>query len=336
MKVMSILVSSFVAMAALISVVFCRTDDLTGFYANWRSEKLAMLDRDPHLYLVAAFGSSHVHNGFDPRSFDAAFSGATNTPKSFNLGIEGGSQTEQRKMALEYLKYVHQRGGQHAIILLEMEDGMNFQDIYLAHPRAINIYDWSTIKFVAEYSSFHIGAVRWLGRLQYALRAGCLHYLNVGMLSNRIFRPPLDESLIARQTADDRRGLDDLPVNSDMKQYLSVLPASISAIPGEIEPGHYHLLRDLYAASLIKDLKIAYFVMPLMHKPGFLSGIIPLYPTEIDGPQGKVPVINLYETGYELFKPDLWHDDAHLNGSGARVLSRILGAKLRNYYSVNF
>ena len=47
-----------------------------------------------------------MHNGFDPRIFDAAMRGTAEQTRSLNLGIAGGSQSEQRATALEFVRHL--------------------------------------------------------------------------------------------------------------------------------------------------------------------------------------------------------------------------------------
>lgn len=323
----------FLVSAAIIHLFLCRGDNLTRFYAPLRSEKLAMLARDPRLFNLAAFGSSHMHDGFDPRAFENGFFGGSNADQCFNLAVEAGCQTEQREMALEYLKYVKNRGGDHAILILELSANLNFTSEYLTSPRVINIYDWSNLKFALKFSDQNIGLLRVLGRAQFALRAAGLHYLNLGMLSNLVFHPGLDESMISLQTSLDRRGLDPLtnPQDSGIAQKISQRSGKLYTTNGEILPGDYNLLRDIYSSSELKHIQFVYVVLPLLQN--MVKGEIPQYPAEIDGPNGKVPIINLYDSCSPLMRPDYWHDYAHVNESGAGELSWILGEKLRELYS---
>jgi hypothetical protein len=323
----------FLASAALIHSVLCRGDKLTRFYAPVRSEKLAIIARDPRLFNVATFGSSHVHDGFDPRAFENAFFGRSNAGQSVNLAVEAGCQTEQREMALEYLKYVKNRGGDHAMLILELPANLNFTPQFLTSPRVVNIYDWSTLNFALKFSDQTIGLVRILGRDQFALRAAGLHYLNLGMLSNLIFKPGLDESMISLQTSSDRRGLDPLTNSEDagLARMISRRAGKTYPTNEGIPPGDYNLLSDLYSSSEFKHIQFVYIVVP--HLETMVKGAIPRYPAEMDGPNGKVPIINLYDSCSLLMRPDYWHDPAHVNESGARELSRILGEKLRALYS---
>ena len=75
-------------------------------YAEIRSEKIALAMQWAGIVSVAAFGSSHVDCGFDPRSFDGAILPVVGHPISLNLGIAGGSQVEQTAVAREYERIV--------------------------------------------------------------------------------------------------------------------------------------------------------------------------------------------------------------------------------------
>jgi len=90
----AIAVLGFVATAAFIHVLIRRPLYL---HADTRSEKLVLLNAWKGKAYSASFGSSHVHDGFDPRVFDSELEGTALQTHSINLAVEGGSQTEQRR-----------------------------------------------------------------------------------------------------------------------------------------------------------------------------------------------------------------------------------------------
>src|ERR1700722_607244 len=73
-------------------------------HADIRSEKLFLLQQWSGKAYAASFGSSHVHNRFDPRTCDAVMAGTPEETRSVNLAIAGGSQSEQRAMAMEFVR----------------------------------------------------------------------------------------------------------------------------------------------------------------------------------------------------------------------------------------
>ena len=159
--------------------------------ADIRSGKLQLLEETRGQVFSAAFGSSHVHNGFDPRAFDRALASTPLATRSVNLAVAGGSQTEQRVMALEFVRSLRTppRSSSEAppqcLVLLELGAGANFLSDHLVHPRAINIYDRDTAGFVATLTSPGMSREQAYGRRAFAEAAMALHYLNVGMLSFR-------------------------------------------------------------------------------------------------------------------------------------------------------
>ncbi len=155
----------------------------------------------------ASFGSSHVHYGFDPRVFDKVLAGTPAQTRTINLGMAGGSQTEQRVTALEFLRRMKapQKGAgpgaaRACIVVLELEAGTNFTTEHLVHPRAINIYDWQTMRFVVRLAPKDLGVTRRFGRTGFAVIAMGMHYLNVGMLSSEFFALSVDQSVVTRDT----------------------------------------------------------------------------------------------------------------------------------------
>jgi hypothetical protein len=298
-----------------------------------RSEKIEILDDWRGGIYSAAFGSSHVNDGFDPRAFDDELSAVERRTPSLNLGVEGGSQTEQRALGLEFLRRYSARGSagqQPCFVLLELNAGANFTSDHLVHPRAINIYDWKTTKFVATLSDAGLSRVRRMGRVGYALAAMAMHYTNVGMLSSKILRPPIDQKLFDEETADGRRGLHDLAgtypglIRSDSKPV---------AEKQNLSAGNYHLLEELAAASGDRNLHFVYFVTPLF--PDVQR--FPDYPATIETPNGNEPIVNLGRPDLfpELFNPKNWHDPGHLNADGAALASRLLAGQIKAWYSAN-
>ena len=303
-----------------------------GLYAEGRSEKLVVLDRYVSRTNVAIFGTSHLQNGFDPRAFDARLAADGNHAQSLNLAIAGGSQTEQRAMALEFLRKAAESptAPKRRLILLEINAGANFRVQHLVHPRAINIYDVASVKLVAALSDSGVGRERQAGRIGYALLASCFHYANLGMLANLVFQPALNAELLQSISGEDRRGLEALEPSSNSSAVIDNIfaqrPVSAQDHVESISAGNRDLVDQVYAAAGGDSVRVAYVVTPL------LSGLAtaPLYPSEVVTDRFRAPIINMARINDdpELFSKDLWHDTAHLNARGAALFSQVLAAKL--------
>jgi hypothetical protein len=162
-----------------------------------------------------------------------------------------------------------------------------------------------------------------------------LHYMNLGMLSNRIFPAPLDREMLHDETVDDRRGL---LVMRNQNKALQKITAMIAAAPkqpkvtaGMIFPGNAELLEQLNSASRVHPLQFVYFVMP---KIGDLWKEVD-YPDSIATAQGPMPIVNLaqprrYPQTYDAW---LWYDDSHVNERGAQLVTRLLGEELKRWYA---
>ncbi len=315
-------------------------------HADLRSEKLVMLEQWHGTVFSAVFGSSHVHNGFDPRIFDATLSRTPAATRTANLAIEGGSQSEQFVMAQQFLKQLQPptRVGapnQPCIVMLEMLAGANFTNDHLVHPRAINIYNWPTTRMVTHFADPAMGTVQRWGRVGYAVAAMGLHYSNVGMLSNEIFAPPLSDETLRNQTQDDRRGQDVLTPPTSylvaLNRIIQNSPPHTTISPGTPNAGSTLLVQQLVAGSAIENLSFVYIIMPGL---GDLTAGTD-YPDHLTVavPHGtiEVPIINLARADLypELYKPELWHDEAHFDGTGAQIASRILAEQLKKWYAVH-
>lgn len=334
---------AFLGMATLIHAAI---RDPLYLHADVRSEKLVMLKQWHGKTFSAVFGSSHVHNGFDPSTFDATLIGTPAATRSANLAIEGGSQSEQFVMAQQFLKQLQtpaQVGApsQPCIVMLEMLAGANFTNDHLVHPRAINIYDWPTTRMVTRFADPSMGAVQRSGRIGYALAAMALHYANVGMLSNQIFAPPLSDAILKDQTEDDRRGqavlTSQASYTASLEKIIRDSPRQSTISPGIPRVGNTVLVQQLAAASAVNNLSFVYIIMPGL---GDLTAGAD-YPDHltVSVPWGTidVPIINLARADLypEFYKPELWHDEAHFDGAGAQIASRVLAEQLKKWYAVH-
>ncbi len=167
--------------------------------------------------------------------------------------------------------------------------------------------------------------------------AMALHYMNVGMLSSRIFQAPLDRQMIIDETADDRRGILVMP---DARTTLQVIAKMIADAPkepmateGMIVPGNMELMDELEAASPVHNLQMVYVVMP---KIGDLTSWVD-YPDSIEAAHGLAPIVNLANPKRypQIYQAKHWHDDAHLNEAGARVATRLMAETLKTWYATH-
>jgi hypothetical protein len=326
--------------ALVAGVVHLGVRDAIHLHADIRSEKLAILEGWSGRAYSAGFGSSHMHNGFDPRTFDAAMAGTPEETRTLNRAVAGGSQSEQRAMALEFMHQLKTPTGTEARacwVILELGAGANFTNDHLVHPRAINLYDWPTMRFVLGLASADMGWWQRVGRAGYALAAMGLHYLNVGMLSNRIFPAPLDAEMLREETVEDRRGLLVMPRQTpslaSIAAQIAAAPRQANVVKGALAPGNAELVEELSAASSVPHLQFAYVVMP---KIGDLWEQVE-YPAFVETTQGRVPIVNLARPQRypQIYDPQLWYDDAHVNERGAQLVTRLLAEELKQWYAAH-
>ena len=310
-------------------------------HADVRSEKLEMLAQMHDSVYSATFGSSHVHNGFSPVAFDHELdtgAGPHVRTQTMNLAILGGSQAEQRTMALNFVEQLPQPpAGMTCLVLLELNAGANFQNNFMVHPRTIDVYDWKTVRFIDTLTSPQMPRTQRIGRTGYAVVAAGLHYINLGMLANRIFSPPLDQTTMHDQTVDDRRGQDVLQPqkagSQELPQMLAAMPKSMKPDVQMMTPGNAGLIDELEAASTVRNLQFVYFVYPKLSN---LSGPLE-YPDQLDVHGRKVPIINLARPDLYpwIYDPKYWHDDAHLDETGSKLVSAVLADRLKAWYAAN-
>ena len=235
-KTLSTLGAFILGFVALVVIIRVLLPQPLRLYAAERSEKLAMIEANATAD-SAVFGSSHVHDGFDPRAFDLAMREGGVSLRTLNLGIRGGSQTEQRAMALAWFDALKAHGTRPRLVMLEISAGANLTGDHLMHPRTINLYDTATVRFATAFSKGDLPMRQKIGRVGYAVVGGLLNALNVGMASNRIFSHPLDPKIVEADNGDDRRGVSDhrdpprsMPASSpDFDR--SVAPSAAAALP---------------------------------------------------------------------------------------------------------
>lgn len=326
---------------AAATVIHLTIRDPLHLHADERSEKLLLIDRTQGSVYSAAFGSSHVHNGFDPRAFDRELAASPAATRSVNLAIEGGSQSEERAMAMAFVKSLKAPPAPApCLVMLELAAGANPTNDHLVHPRSIDIYDWPTARFVSHLVEPHMSATRRIGRVGFAVTAMALHYANTGMLSNLIFSPPIDKAAYEYETEDDRRGIKPLRLvdaTAEDRRYLEAALAqrNLSKPPEKVELtlGNSELIAQLTAAAPGRNLSFVYLIMPMagdaieMHQ----------YPDHLIVGDKTVPIIQLGRPDLypELYQAGLWHDNAHLDGDGAAIASALFADRLKEWYEQN-
>jgi hypothetical protein len=328
-------VLGFIAAAALIHIFIRRPFYL---HADMRSEKLVLLDKWKGNAYSASFGSSHVHDGFDPRVFDSELNGTPLQTRSINLAVAGGSQTEQRLMALEFMHGLKppprtaSAAPQSCMVLLELGAGANMGITYLVHPRTIDIYDMASVRFVHSLTTPSMPRNQRWGRMGFAAAAAAEHYMNVGMLSAAIFNLPLDEITYHAETIDDRRGFLRLPTQtSRMSDELSRESRRGLSSPGELMPGNYSLIDELRHATSATGVQFVYLVMPNFEDLDHYE----IYPDLIVVDGQNVPIVDLARPDLypELYQAKYWHDNAHLNEPGADLSMKLVAKQLKNFYA---
>jgi hypothetical protein len=295
-------------------------------YAAYRSEKLALLASEGHASCSAAFGTSHVHNGFDPRAFDSALAGEGVFVRSLNLGIEGGSQGEQYLMAEVFLSDPARftaHGGGPCLLLLEANAGVNMQAGNFVHPRAINTYNDAVTTLTLDFDTPALAPERRLGRAAFAALGSVLYHANTGMLASRLFPHALDAALLQRQTVADQRGLLVEPSNprelAAVAQAVAARPPAPELRPGLLTPGHGALVAGLLRRAGTAGVEVVYVVTPK------ISDLVQaeVYPPCIAVEGRRVPVLDMALPSVypALYQAGLWHDLAHLNAAGAAEYS---------------
>jgi hypothetical protein len=328
----------FVLTAGVLHVaVYALTRDPMYLYAYGRSEKLSLMRQLRGHDLSAAFGSSHVQMGFNPPAFDRALAATPVATTTANLAVQGGSQSEQRRMALEWVQHFvpTQAAHQPCLIMLELNAGANLPDNNLIHPRSINLYDWPTTRLTLNLVDASMSLKQRVGRIGVALFDFGLHGINLGMLSNFIFTPPEDAPLLTRQSENGVRGqlVESAPFTptDEVRHVLGTRPAqpAVQAMP--LMPGNVRMVEEIDAASRIKTLSPVYVVMPMVSD----VTAIHTYPDHFEADGKTVPIINMARPDLypELYEAKQWHDGSHFDGPGAELFSTLFARQLAAWYA---
>ncbi|WP_158820006.1 hypothetical protein [Granulicella sp. S156] len=298
-------------------------------YGAERSEKLAMLQRSNYTFSSAIFGSSHVHQGFDPRVFDSALTGSPLAVRTVNLGLNGGAQVEQRLVALDFLAHLKPPpAGQPCLIMLEVTAPPRFSTLYTWHPRQVNILDWQSVQLASHFALEPGTRLHRLNLRVSLYESAISHFINMGMLSSRIFPPPYDEAEIVKETADDRRGmLTELPnemTRADVKRSFAVRLPIPKPRDEKMQRGDSMLIEDLHRALNGGRVQYLWVAMPGLDD----LKEYPVYPASQKTSFGEVPILNLARPDLypQLYDPSLWFDNQHLNEQGAKLASQVLAA----------
>lgn len=300
-------------------------------YAVERSEKLEMMRRSNYAYSTAIFGSSHVQQGFDPRVFDATLAGTPIAVRSFNLAIDGGAQIEQRVMALDFLDHLKPPPpNQPCFVMLEATADPTFATYFSSHPRQINILDWRALRLILQFPPDGYKRPNQIHRRLISFSVAFNHLINMGMLSNRIFRPPYRENTILSETANDQRGMHHVPTNiyeqADLAHAFSRRVSVPPARPAQLFQGNATIVQDLHSAPNGDRVQLVWVVMPLL---GDLVRY-KVYPPYQATSFGEIPILDLGRPDLypQLYDRSLWVDSQHLNEQGSQLLSRLLAQQL--------
>jgi hypothetical protein len=305
-------------------------------HADSRSEKVLVLDRNRSTANSAAFGASFVKFGFDPRTFDRSLNGLSLQTRTISLAIEGGTQGEQRAMALEFVQHLPPtHSPDPCLVMLDVDAMANMTVDHLIHPRTINIYDLPTARFISHLTEPSMSLSQRIRRPGLAYLAALVHYANTGMLSNRVFSPPIDQKAFASMTDGDRRGFDALTTDNphDHSEVVRQIGAWRGNAPLEarsLNQGNLELIAQLQAAAPTHHLSPVYLVMPR------LSDLVttPQYPDSVVVNGERIPIIDLAHPDLypSIYQTQLWHDDIHVNEEGAQLVTALFAEQLKLWY----
>jgi hypothetical protein len=236
----------------------------------------------------------------------------------------------QRVMAMDFLSHLRPHANGPCLVMLEANAPGIFATWFTDHPRQVNILDWHSRKLGFSFTLFQMPRIHRLHLLLLSYESAFLHTINLGMLSNAIFRPPYDEARIQDQTSNDRRGLHvRTPDAVEQLQFKSDYAAQSNQrvpTPTPLDPGHYILIDDLQRSPNGERAQFVWIVMPLITD---LTSY-PVYPDSQKTSLGEIPIIDLGRPDLypQLYQPEMWTNNQHLSERGAKLASQLMASLL--------
>jgi len=328
--------SSLIVTAGFIHVFIGSTEDLP---AMGRTQKLMLAERWQGQATTFVFGTSRAHQDFEPEVFDAELQGKYPT-QTINLALLAGSYIEQRAIAKHVLARFKPLRGQACLAFMELNSGLNFpvidiahpQNINLFHPRAVNLYTPEAVRFVAQFSDQTISPISRAGRLGVALVSAAGNYMNLGMLAGVIqqYLPYIPEKR-SDGSHDTDRGF---PVFQNYEQDHATLEKIFAAAPDQprisdrqLLPGQVRLMEELRAVN--PAVQLVYLVTP--HTDDLTTAFT--YPDHLTVAGQDIPIFNLARPDLypDLYERENWRDYGHLNPQGAALMTRLLAGQVTDW-----
>jgi len=334
MTSVSLFFISLIVVAGLFHQAIGNTEELP---AMGRTEKFAIAENLQGQANTFAFGTSRVHQAFMPELFDSLVG---NSALSVNMAMPAGSYIEQRMMAKHVLARFKPLRGQACLAFMELNSGLNFpvidiahpQNINLFHPRAVNLYTPEAVRFVAQFSDQTISPISRAGRLGVALVSAAGNYMNLGMFSAVMQQelPPIAE----KQNGNGYNTSRGFQVFTNYQQDHAALEKIFMAAPAQprisdrqLLPGQVRLMEELRAVN--PAVQLVYLVTP--HTDDLTTAFI--YPDHLTVAGQDIPIFNLARPDLypDLYKRENWRDYGHLNPQGAALMTRLLAGQVADW-----
>jgi hypothetical protein len=152
----------------------------------------------------------------------------------------------------------------------------------------------------------------------------------LGMLSNRIFRPPYNEATIGSEMAGDQRGTRHVPPNpfgqADIATTYRKQRFPPTPIPAQLSNGYATIMEGLHGGPNGDRVQFVWVELPWLRD----LESYPVYPPSQQTSFGQVPIFDLGRPDLypELYNRSLWEDSQHLNEEGSKLFSHLLAQQL--------
>lgn len=311
---------------------------------TWRisvlAQKLDHLRRHAADYDTLFLGSSRVHYGVDPALFDAEMARQGCRARSFNMGVQALTLSEEHRLVQELARI-----GRWDRVVLERNpiplrsldlvgtDRGTFGFGTLTGVRLALLDLWTSPGNLLE---------RLWGMAEVVL-VGAYEQLGIGRIARLVERPgnaelPTDDRVVAM----DRAGF--VPIEAEVDPVMRARVAAIdrerlydfvrqtrelAGPPPRLGERRAALLREQIEHARSIAAGVAYVVWP-HSRPQWAQDARAIGQAAAEGRLGTVSFINLGDPAAvpELFAPELWHDNLHLYSVGTEIVTRAIATQL--------
>lgn len=311
---------------------------------TWRisvlAQKLEHLHRHAADYDTLFLGSSRVHYGVDPALFDAEMARQGCHARSFNMGVQALTLSEEHRLVQELARI----GRWDRVVLERNPIPLRSLDLVGTDRGTLGFGTLTGVRLaLLDLWTSPGNLLERLWGMAEVVLVGAYEQLGIGRIARFLERPGNDElPTDDRVVTMDRAGFVPIEAETD-----PVMRARVAAIDRERLYDFIRQTRELAGppprlgeqrAALLREqieharsiaAQVAYVVWP-HSRPQWAQDARAIGQAAQEGGLGDAPVINLGDPTLapELFAPELWHDNLHLYTTGTEIVTRAIATQL--------